>query len=284
MIVAITDDAWRTTRAALATTGDRFADLLSAAATAARSAPATRHWSVADTAAHVATLTQACASMLGVAPPPVHGLGELMRETTIDTVADLNEVVLGRFTERDPEALAGQIRSDIKLLLDATDGEDPAAAVPWLGGSAVPLAGLLAHLLNELQIHGRDIARPVGARWWVPRQEAALFFELFLVGVIHHGYGRLLDGHGPWPRRRVAVEFASPYTTTRSIVIDDGRVTVEPPGGPTDVRLAFDPVALNLMLFGRVSRARTVLAGDVVVRGRRPWLLPAFLRIMRLPS
>ncbi|MFG3442781.1 maleylpyruvate isomerase N-terminal domain-containing protein [Nonomuraea sp. NPDC047897] len=281
MIVAITDGNWRLTRAALASTGERFADLVSAADP---SAAATRHWSVADTVAHVATLTQACAAMSGAATPPVRDLGDLMRRTTIDTVADLNEVVLGQFTERNPDTLAARIRSDIGLILDATGGADPAGAVPWLGDSRVPLAGILAHLLNELQIHGRDIARTVRARWPVPPREAGMFFELFLIGVTHYGYGRLLDGHGPWPRRRVAVEFASPYTTPRAIVLDNGLVTVERPGGAADTRVLFDPVTLNLMLFGRISKARAALTGHVVVRGPRPWLLPAFFRIMRLPS
>ncbi|MGW7482211.1 hypothetical protein ACWGH8_26890 [Nonomuraea muscovyensis] len=104
------------------------------------------------------------------------------------------------------------------------------------------------------------------------------------IGVTHYGYGRLLDGHGPWPKRRVAVEFASPYTVTRAIVIDNGLVTVERPGEPADARILFDPVTLNLMLFGRISKARAALTGDVIVRGPRPWLLPAFFRIMRLPS
>ncbi|MEW9552923.1 hypothetical protein [Nonomuraea sp. NPDC050783] len=281
MIVAITDGNWRATRAALAATGDRFAGLIRAADPAA---PATRHWSVADTAAHVATLAQACASMFGAAEPPVHDLDALVRRTVIDTVADFNRTVLCRFAERDPGVLAGRIRADLGGLLAATEDADPAAAIPWLGDSRVPVAGILAHLLNELQIHGRDVARAAGARWRVPPREAAPFFELFLVGVTHYGYGRLLDGHGPWPRRRVAVEFSSPYTATRTLAIDGGRVVVEPPGGPADVRLSFDPVTLNLMLFGRVGRARAALGGKVVVRGRRPWLLPAFLRIMRLPS
>jgi hypothetical protein len=38
------------------------------------------------------------------------------------------------------------------------------------------------------------------------------------------------------------------------------------------------------MLFGRTSQIRAVLSGKVRVSGRRPWLLPAFRRTMRLPS
>jgi hypothetical protein len=37
------------------------------------------------------------------------------------------------------------------------------------------------------------------------------------------------------------------------------------------------------MLFHRISKPRAVLTGKVVVRGRRPWLLPTFLRTVRCP-
>ncbi|MBB6348646.1 hypothetical protein AB0C18_22120 [Nonomuraea muscovyensis] len=40
-------------------------------------------------------------------------------------------------------------------------------------------------MLNELQIHGRDIARTVRTRWPVPAREAALFFDLFLLKRSH---------------------------------------------------------------------------------------------------
>jgi hypothetical protein len=40
----------------------------------------------------------------------------------------------------------------------------------------------------------------------------------------------------------------------------------------------------SLMMFGRVSKARAVLTRKVTVGGRRPWLLPVFLRTLRVPS
>jgi len=94
----------------------------------------------------------------------------------------------------------------------------------------------------------------------------------------------LLDGSPPPRERRIAVEFRSAHTTPVTLVLRAGRVTAEEPGGDTDVRLRFDPATLNLMMFGRVSRARAAFTGKVVVRGRRPWLLPDFLRTVRLPS
>lgn len=274
-------DGWQAARGYLRDTGDRFAELVSDGPVAGKRA--TVHWSVAETAAHVASLSRICRTM---ADPDCSGAlhGDLVRETVVDTVDRLNAVLLDRYPERDPRRLAESVRADIDAILRATGGADPRTAIPWLGGSSVPLDGLLAHLLNELQIHGRDIARATGRPWRVPPEEAAPFIDLFLVGVTRYGYGRLLEGHGPAPAGRVAVEFRSRYTTPFTMAMTDGFVRVEEPGGPTDVRLSFDPTTLNLMLFGRVSRARAALTGKVVVRGRRPWKLPGFLRIVRLPS
>lgn len=61
-------------------------------------------------------------------------------------------------------------------------------------------------------------------------------------------------------------------------------MTVAEPGPGDDVRLSFDPPTLNLVLFGRMSRLRAALTGKLVVRGPRPWLLPAFLRTVHMPD
>jgi uncharacterized protein (TIGR03083 family) len=282
--LTIADDKWTATRRNLQRTGDRFAELVSSARDSGTKA--TVHWSQAETAAHVLILARAYGSTVDPVgnAAPFDGLDDLVQATVVDTVDDFNAALLAQFTERDPQRIAELLRAEIDHLLRATDGADPADAVPWLAGSRVPLAGVLAHLLNELQIHGRDIARAAGAPWVVPPEEAALFLDLFLVGVTRYGYGRLLEGHGPAPAGRVAVEFRSPYTTPVTMAMTNGFVTVEEPGGDTDVRLSFDPTTLNLMLFGRVSKPRAVVTGKVAIRGRRPWKLPAFLRIVRLPS
>jgi hypothetical protein len=273
--LSITDDKWAATRQALEETSGRFAGVLD---TVADSPPRlTGDWSVAQTGAHVATLAQAYRAMiLG------SGTDELVRTTIVDTVDRLNDALLTRFAERDLRVLSRLLPELVDEILQSAD--DPARAIPWLGESKVPLAGVLAHLLNEFQLHGRDIARAAKLEWRVSARDAAHFFDLFVVGVTDYGYGHLLDGHGPAPRGRIAVEFRSSYTTPVTMAMTDGFVTVEKPGGRTDVRLSFDPLALNLMLFGRISKARAALTGKVVVRGRRPWILPAFLRIVHLPS
>lgn len=285
-IVPITPDKWKLAREALATTADRFARLLDQAAGAR--ANATVDWSVGETAAHVLTLARSYVGLVdpdAAEPFPEAAAAGLVDKTSVDTVDQFNAALLREFTERDPAEIGALVRVEVEQILRSTEGEDPAKAIPWLGESEVPLAGVLAHLLNELQIHGRDIALAAEVPWRVAPEEAALFFDLFLLGVTHYGYGRLLDGHGPAPKGRVAVEFRSKYTETRVMVLTDGVVTVELPSDGVDVRLSFDPVVLNLMLFGRISKARAAMTGKVVVRGgRRPWTLPGFLRVVRLPS
>jgi mycothiol maleylpyruvate isomerase-like protein len=284
-LVPITRDKWAEVRAALELAGERFINLLPAASRTG--AKATVHWSVSETAAHVATLARCLVALVDPkgGPFPFSGGERLVRQTIVDTVDQFNATLLSELTERDVAKIGEILRADLDQALRATEEADPARAVPWLGESHVPLAGVFAHMVNELHVHGRDIAKAARLPWTVPPEEAGLFFDLFLLGVTHYGYGRLLDGHGPAPKGRIAVEFGSKYTSTRVMAMTDGFVTVEEPGGKVDVRLSFDPVTLNLMLFGRISKPRAALTGKVVIRGgRRPWTLPAFLRIVRLPS
>jgi uncharacterized protein (TIGR03083 family) len=273
---------WAVVRDVLPAVTGRFADLVVASDAGAR---ATSDWTVADTAAHVVAIASIYTTLLAPDGAEVadRALAERIPTVTVDTVADLNDLALRRFTERDPATLAAMLRSMVASIVEMTARTDPERTVPWLGASQVPVAGVFAHLVNELLIHGWDIARGVGVPWSIPPREAALFFELFVVGMVRNDVGVVLDGAPPGDRR-IAVAFHSRHTTPVTIVLHRGRVSVEEPGGPVDVRLSFDPAVLNLVLFGRVSRARAALTGKLRVGGRRPWLLPAFLRTVRLPT
>jgi uncharacterized protein (TIGR03083 family) len=264
-------------------TGERFAALLEAADARVM---ATRHWSVADTAAHVVVVAWLDHFLLNpdIEPPPIPGLADVLAATTVDTVDMLNDHCLRHFVERDPAWLSARLRADIDRLLQASEDLDPEMPVDWLGGSRVPLGGLLAHLVNELQIHGWDIARATGSRWEMAPADAAMFMELFVCGLARHGLGRLQERAEAPPERRIAVEFRSKYTAPAVLVIRGHKAFLGEPGRNIDVRVSYDPVTLNLMLFGRLSRMRAVLTGKVLVGGRRPWLLFGFLRAVRFPS
>ncbi|MFI6180746.1 maleylpyruvate isomerase N-terminal domain-containing protein [Nonomuraea sp. NPDC051191] len=278
----ITYGKWASVRGSLKTTADRFAKLISIVDPQAM---ATREWTVAETAAHVTAIASLYTSVVrGDVASPFPELAEAILQANVDTVSALNELAFGHFAERDPLVLAERLRADVREILSAGAEVDPATPVPWLGDARVPVAGVLAHLLNELLLHGWDVARATRTPWSVPARDAGLFFDLFLIGMIRNDYGRLMDTGSPAPPRRITVGFHSAHTAPAALVLDRGRVSVAEAGARVDAHVGFDPAALNLLLFGRMSRTRAALTGKVAVWGRRPWLLPAFLRFVRLPT
>ena len=279
----ITPAKWSAVRAAVADMGVRFGTLVQAGDP---QAAATADWTVADTAAHVAAMAW-CYTALATSPDtalPVDGIAELVPITTVENIHGvINDALKRNYPERDPAKVVWRLQQSVTELLAITADADPERTVSWLGGSRLPLAGLLAHLTNEMLIHGRDIARVLHEPWPMPQEYSALFFELFMVEIIRNGVGNVLDDDRPIRRGRIAVEFRSAHTEPVTLVLDTGTVTAEEPGGRTDVRLRFQPVMLGLVLFHRVGRPRAALTGALRVWGRRPWLLPAFLRKVRLP-
>jgi uncharacterized protein (TIGR03083 family) len=274
---------WQHARASLPIVMDRLAELVH---DAPADAMVTADWTVADTLAHLVAVAAMDVSLSRQTAPelPVPGIGELRLATTVDTVADMNDEILSHFTERRTPELVARLRADIDTLLEVTGQGDPAREVIWLGGARVWLPGLLAHLLNELNIHAWDIARGLRRPWHTDPQDATQFVDVFIAGVTERGYGNLLDRAGPVRPGRISVTFSSRVGEPVSFALTDGLITREPPHERPDVRLSYDPEVFNLMLFGRISHVGAVARGKLMLGGRRPWLLPAFRKVMRVPS
>ncbi|MFD0633840.1 maleylpyruvate isomerase family mycothiol-dependent enzyme [Catenulispora yoronensis] len=236
----ITPARWAAVRSAVAEAGERFEQLVLGCDGGVM---ATADWTVADTAAHVAGIAWNYTSMVVSydTDRPIGGVRDHLLGTTVDNIhTGLNAALLRNFPEREPARLVATLRASIGKLLELSADADPASTVTWLGGARLPRAGLLAHLTNEMLIHGRDIAVATGRPWRIPEEHAALFFELFIVEIIRNGTGVLLDGGRP-RAGRIAVEFRSRYTAPVVIVVTDGEVSVEDPGGPVDARVGFRP-------------------------------------------
>jgi len=264
--------------------GTRFSDLIRASA-GNPGAMATRTWTVADSAAHVLSLVTLYVTLFDpdAEKPPVPNLPQLISATTVDTVNQANAVVLANLRDRAPERLARDLDTGLEQLLAVSRGCDPERPLPWLGDSQVPAAGVLAHLVNEFLVHGWDMARALGRDWPMPDADAGLFFELFLVGTIRHDLGMLLETGSRLSARPISVDFRSAQTAPVLLVLEGRRVRVGDDGESADARLIFRPARFNLMLFGRTSVAGALLRRDITVGGPRPWLLPAFLRVVHLP-
>lgn len=97
----ITEDRWQAVRRAYRETGERFAGLVTAVADPG--AMVTDEWTVAETVAHVGMIAKAYAALVRPAEglEPDYGRKEQTEKTTVDTVSDLNALVLRDFPERD---------------------------------------------------------------------------------------------------------------------------------------------------------------------------------------
>jgi hypothetical protein len=280
----ITPANWAAVRTALKDVGDRFAAMILAVPD--QGAMATADWTVMDTTAHLAAIAwnYTAAFVSDDEPMPVSGTDEHFLSTNVYNIHDgLNTALFYGYPERRPREVLARLGASIEQMLDLTADADPGRTIAWLGGSRLPIAGAFAHFVNELMVHGRDIARVARMPWGIPQEYAAMFVELFMVELVRNGVGNVLDGGKPARPGRIAVEFRSAYTRPVAIVVQDGAVSAEEPSRDNDVRLHFQPTALDLVLFHRVSKVRATATGALRVWGRRPWLLAPFLEKVRMP-
>lgn len=64
----------------------------------------------------------------------------------------------------------------------------------------------------------------------------------------------------------------------------DGRAWLEEPGGaPVDCHILAGPVALLLVLYGRISQWGPIAKGQLLTWGRRPWRALGFNRLFLNP-
>ncbi|MGM1060280.1 maleylpyruvate isomerase N-terminal domain-containing protein [Saccharothrix sp. Mg75] len=284
MELELTDQGWHALRGALADAADRFARLITDRWEPGRRAVGT--WSVAETAAHTAIVAHLDAGLL-VDPEAATGVPEvdgLVPGTTLATLADLNAAALERFPDRSPDGIADHLLTGVATLLERSADLDPLAPATWLGRSRLTVASLLAHQLNEILLHGFDIAGPGSRAWRVPPEEAALAFDVFLMRLLGTDDQGVLFGPGVGGGRRVSVELRSDRTTPVVLTTGGGgRTTVEPPDGRADARIRFEPAAFMLTTFRRTRLTRALATGRLVVSGRRPWVAVEYLRRTRTP-
>jgi hypothetical protein len=279
----VTREQWDAVRRWLGWAAERYVGLLRSVSDP--SARTTGDWTVADTAAHVGVVCDldVYTATFGAVPFSRPEILDQVMAASIDDIAALNTVCLAAFPERDLAVLADWVASSVDAMLGATCSTEPTASGPWLGSAQFTVAGMLGHLLNELLLHGLDIARASGREWTIPPEAAALTFEVFVVGALHGDTGHLLEYHLPGAPGVVRAELRGRHHAPIRLDAVDGRLRLGSPVEPADVRIWSEPVALLLLIWGRGGLVRPVLTGRLHVRGRRPWLAFRFLGAVRLP-
>lgn len=266
---------------ALTQTADRVADLLEAVHDPSRRAVG--DWTIAETAAHireVAAVDGFFAAGIAV-PDDMRATLDRAAVVSLADVPAMNDEAVVSSGDREPAVIAGWLREHVKdVLANLPESNE---RVRWVGGLETTRFGVLAHLVSELLMHGRDIATAEKRAFEVPADAASVFFEHFFFDVVsdpqvaeftRHRAGSL--GPVSWTVHmrgapRVAFEF------------DGSALTARPEVRGTDLHVRADPAAMLLLMFERMSPARAALSGKVVVYGPRPWRIGRLMRLLKMP-
>lgn len=260
-------------RAAVETASVRLVSLLRSSP--APSAPALGEWDVTDLSVHVSNAIDAFTSV---------GRGS---DSVLDDVWDLStlsDVLIRGESERSLPALAARIQASVDTYLSVVDSVPPDTLRPWLvKGIDVPLPMLTCQVLNELTVHGRDIAVAQGVPWPVQRSHATLIL-----------LGFVLPSLGALGRAMVDQEAAAGVSATYEVRMRGGGraylrfaagdlfVDSEPPG-PVDCHLSVDPETFLLVAWGRLNQWPAIGRGRLLAWGRRPWLGVKLRSMLRNP-
>jgi hypothetical protein len=241
----------------------------------AHDGPAIGHWGIADVACHVSHVITADTGVLAGQPPPTSAL-------TPAAVAVLTDAMLADDPERDVGVLAGRIEGQIADFLAVSDA--PATEqVTWLGGIRLPASAVACHLLEELLVHGFDMATATNGAWTIAPAHAALAVAGAAIPILRAaGPTAFVDperAQGFHARFDVRLRGYERFT----FVFDDGMTIEDGTSEPVDAHLSADPVSMLLLMLGRISTGQALIRGKVAAWGRRPWRVRRMRTVMRPP-
>jgi len=241
------------------------------------SAPALGSWDLTDVAVHLSHAVDGVKTM-------ARGSGSIL--TDLWELPGFLETLVSGEEERDLAALADRIEASVAefLAVVAAARSSGEADRAWLvEGTRMPLATLLCHVLNELVVHGGDIAKAEGVPWPVSAQEASLVLRGFLFPVVA-AMGRAMVDQKAAAGLRANFEIRLRGGGRAYFGFDDGdlRVTATAPRR-VHCHLSVDPNAFMLVAWGRRSQWSGIARGQLVAWGRRPWLGVRLRPLMRNP-
>jgi uncharacterized protein (TIGR03083 family) len=266
-------------RKALSRAAGRLADLLCSLPDTRAPIPGS-NWMVGDAVAHV-VMDLRTQALVADAQVVSWAEGATSLPGTPRGVAELNARAITVETERRPRELASMLIAAVSDFLAASaelPADNPMPSQYFQGGMALDLAGITSIELGEVLVHGYDIAKATGRSWPIAADDA----RLVLGGALRLAPGYVnpesARGHtGSYDVRirgalRIIVRFA------------DGRAWLEEPGGaPVDCHIAAAPVALLLVLYGRIPEWGPIAKAQLLTWGRRPWRALGFKRLFFNP-
>jgi hypothetical protein len=237
--------------------------------------PAVGIWTTTDTAVHISHGIDIVTSLARGSSPMSDDIWDL---TTLTTMLVDGE------SERDLPAIATRIDASVAILLGVLRDTEGNPSRQWVvDGVEFPLSTIACHALNELVVHGGDIARADGAPWPIDRAIAALVLRGFMFPVL-----------GALGRAMVETKNAAGVKATYHVALrgggevymrfDDGDLSVSDAApGPVDCHLSVDPDAFLQVAWARTTQWPPILKGKLFAYGRKPWLGLKLRSLIRNP-
>ncbi|HEX7277396.1 MAG TPA: maleylpyruvate isomerase N-terminal domain-containing protein [Acidimicrobiales bacterium] len=227
-------------------------------------APCLGIWNTTDVAVHLSHGVDIITSLARGSSPMSDDIWDLMK---------LMPMLVTGESERDLGAIATRIDASVASLLAVLRDSPGDPSRQWVvEGVDFPLTSIASHALNELVVHGGDVARADGAPWPVDRPHAALVLRGFMFPVLGALRGAMVDQ-----------EAAAGVKATYHIVLrggghaylrfDDGDLSVsDDPPGPVDCHLSVDPAAFLAVGWARTTQWPPIFKGKLLAYGRKPWM------------
>jgi hypothetical protein len=264
LVDAITTADWAEARRAVAQAAPRLTAMLRSATKP--EAPAVGEWDVTGVAAHISHGMDTITAMS-------RGGGNIIED--IAGLEILTKVMVAGEGRRPLPELADRIDASVAGFLAAI--EEAAAtgdtSHSWVvQGIELPLSSLTCHMLNELTVHGRDIAMALGVPWAIDKGHAALILQGFVFPALHH-LGRAMVVQEKAGKKRARFEVRLRGDGRAWAYFENGDFSVETsPKGPVDCHLSVDAEAFLLVAWARISQWQAIPKGQLLAWGKKPWI------------
>ena len=253
---------WAAARGAVAQAGPRLTAMLRSATKP--DAPALGEWDVTELALHISHVVDAVTAM-------TRGGGNLIGE--IGELPTLQRLMVEGDGRRPLAEIADRMDASVAGFLAAMEAATADTSHSWLiQGTEMPLSTLTCHILNELTVHGRDIAVALGQPWPIDKGHAALVLQGFVFPALHT-LGRAMVVQEAAGTKRARFDVHLRGDGRACLVFDKGDFSVEAsPQGKVDCKLSVDPEAFLLVAWGRIGQWSAIPKGQLLASGRKPWL------------
>jgi uncharacterized protein (TIGR03083 family) len=223
-------------------------------------------WTARETLAHLVTMTEAWEGFaLGTRIPEddyLEGEAGLLPQERVALVSDR---LIRAFQSADTE-FGERLQRAVSSFLASTASLAPDTPMrSW--EAAMDVATATAALLEELLVHGHDVAKALARPFTIDPDLARL--AIFGISPLWPVYVDTRKSAG----LTATFELRLGAGLRLTLLFAEGGVTlVREPAPRADCRITADPVTYLLLGMGRIGRWRPILSGKVVAWGRKPWL------------